>query len=258
MSLSEKALLLKEDFDAVYDAGKRAEVLHWFNAITSYEKREHYRRAFYSTDFTDVVFPKIIKPKTVSETFYDYRGTNLPRPFDLSEIQLPTALGQDVGTFRLFDWSVYLKEIPDMGIPMCKFYNETYAFCRKLETIEIVRVDSDTVFYETFRECNSLKNINFEGEIGKDIDFHYSPLSPDSLKSIVKHLKSYLGTSSEYAYTLTVKTSAWEALEAAGFTDEDLEWIEEVLEIDKDTWLEFEFAWEDTLEVLRWNLVLAS
>lgn len=246
---------MAEGVGEVYEAGKQAEFLHWFNAITANGTREYYTRAFYATDYTDVVFPEVIKPIYVSFTWYDYRGTTLPKPIDLSNIQPPTVQNSDYSTYQLFAWATKLKEIYDMGIPTCKFYTRTYQYCRALETIEMVRVDSDTVFTDTFVECDSLKNINFEGEIGKDIDFKHSPLSVASLKSIVKHLKNYSGTA-DHTQTLTVKSSAWEALEVEGLNDEDKAWLISLMPyVEED--IDY-VTWATVVDFFSWNLVLAS
>lgn len=267
MSLAEKGLLLKEDIDEVYEAGKKSgytdENLVWFNMITGNGKRTTGARMFNECNLDEIVLPKPITGIDMAgRMFYNMPDTTTLPPkemIDLSSVDVATSSsGQEYSVNQAFSNCNKIKYIPDYGIQAPYQYYETYSTCRSLEEIELVRSNEKTKYINTFVNDTSLTTIHFEGVIGTDFDIHYSPLSVASLKSIIKHLKSYLGTSSEYAYTLTVKASAWEALEAAGFTDEDLEWIEEVLEIDKDTWLEFEFAWENALEALRWNLVLVA
>lgn len=106
-------------------------------------------------------------------------------------------------------------------------------------TIDKIICLSTTIFGTAFSTSDKLENITFEGEIGLDINFSVSPLTVESLKSIITHLKDYSGTTSEYTYTLTFKTSAFEALEAEGNTSPN-----------GNTWTEY-------IDDLKWNLTLA-
>lgn len=94
--------------------------------------------------------------------------------------------------------------------------------CKSLVTIDKIICSStgNQNFTQTFNGCSKLKNIAFEGVIGRSISFSVSPLSVESIKNIISRLKDYSGTDNEYTYTVTFKTSAFNALEAEGATAE--------------------------------------
>lgn len=59
-----------------------------------------------------------------------------------------------------------------------------------------------------------MENITFEGEIGRSINFSYSPLSVESMKNVIEHLVNYTGTEKELSYTVTFTEACWTKLEA--------------------------------------------
>ena len=129
-----------------------------------------------------------------------------------------------------------------------------------MATIDKIIIDNDgsRLFDQSFYKCNQLKNIKFEGVIGQTISFSSSPLTVESMKSIITHLKDYSGltddsgNSLEKAYTLTLKSSCVTELETAEFTDDDKAWLEEV----GITYLD-DLTWVDVIDDLKWNLVTA-
>ena len=96
-----------------------------------------------------------------------------------------------------------------------------------------------------------MKNITIEGTIGRSLSFKSCPLSSDSLKSVITHLKDYTGVS-EYAYTISLKSSAFTTLEESGFTDEDKAWLEGI-----GTTYTDDLTWALVIDNLKWNLTLA-
>ena len=52
-----------------------------------------------------------------------------------------------------------------------------------------------------FTNCTSLEDITFEGVIGRNIDFSYSPLTKDSMNNIIEHLKDYSAEGGTYTVT---------------------------------------------------------
>lgn len=284
MSLSEKALLLKEDFDGVYNKGydkgySWGEEVGYHNGLAKGEEvgyqngysmgysegnDEGYARGrttgieigneqgliwaedtlihsksdknvvgryylFTSCDLSDYTFKKTFKPiGDCQSLFYDYYGSYLPKNMDLSEATKATSL---------YTWATNLQEIPDYGLPALPMV-ETYNYCRKCHTIECIRI-TETLEPPRFTDCVNLVNLAFEGVIGKSISFLSSPLSVASLKNIITHLKNYAGTSSEFSYTVTFKSSAFAELEKEGATSPN-----------GNTWAEY-------IDDLKWNLVKA-
>ena len=62
------------------------------------------------------------------------------------------------------------------------------------------------------------------------------------MKNIIEHLKDYNGTTNEYKYTVTFKTSAFNVLEAEGATAE---------------YNGTACTWAELIDNLKWNLVKA-
>lgn len=274
-----KLTTIAENEQKVYDNGvadgKRAEYDMFWDSFQRNGNRTDYVQAFKRWE-NEYIRPKYkVVPK--SETITDGTTPDVSRYyelitgcpnlkkiekeyFDLSQYHNENGYAESssYGNYYTFSNNPNLEEIEDVGMQPYAYYN-TFRWCKKLHTIEVIRSNENTTFNSAFlHDTPNLQNIRIEGVIPKNFSVQYSPLlSPTSLKSIVKHLKDYLGTSSEYAYTLTVETSAWEALVSAGCTDEDFAWIEETFGISKSLWEEFGFTWTDIVGYLRWNLVLA-
>lgn len=254
---------MAENIPKVYETGEKSgynkENLAWFNMITNNGKRETGTRMFNECNLDEIVLPKPITGITMAgKMFYNMSDTTTLPPkemIDLSSVDVANSnVGSDYSVNHAFGSCGKIKYIPDYGIQAPYQYYATYASCRSLEEIELVRSNENTKYINTFVNDTSLTTIHFEGVIGTDFDIHYSPLSVASLKSIIKHLKPYYGTDKEFTCTLTVKTSAWEALEEAGFTDEDYQWVFDNWGTPPsayDSWETLMGGW------LGWNLVLA-
>ena len=177
--------------------------------------------------------------------------------FDFSQKSIPNQTAGYYGHQRVFANCRNLVEIEDVGMQPA-YYDGTFYDCLKLEKIEVVRSQEDTFYnLQSFGYCTKLQHLVIEGVIGTDFNIKWSPLSPASLTSIITHLKDYLGTANGWVYTLTVKASAWTELNAAGFTDEALDWVERKYNIPKDEFLNLGVTWTDLVSGLGWNLVLA-
>jgi len=109
----------------------------------------------------------------------------------------------------------------------------------KLETVDELKLRQygGQTFNSTFLNCTSLKNITISGKINKSINFLWSPLTVDSMKSIIEHLTEFSETA-YYAWknTLTFSDACWEALEASGPAP------------DGGTWRDY------VMYTLRWNI----
>jgi hypothetical protein len=84
-----------------------------------------------------------------------------------------------------------------------------------IRTIEkvILKEDGSQSFSSTFSN-KWLKEIRFEGVIGKTIDFKTCPLSVDSMKDIIAHLKDFNGTGKENSVKVSFSDACWSSLEA--------------------------------------------
>ena len=92
--------------------------------------------------------------------------------------------------------------------------SSTCAYAERLTTIEklILNSNGTQTFSGTFTACSSLANITIEGVIGNSISFSSSPLTKESITSVVNALSS-----TATGKTLTLKMSAVEA----AFSDDE-------------------------------------
>lgn len=100
-----------------------------------------------------------------------------------------------------------------------------------LETVEelIFKDDgSQTMSSNTFRSTTSLANIKISGIIGNDINMQYSPLTVDSMKSVISHLANFNGTDKNYTRTITFSDACWKVLEDSGPAPDGSTWGEYV------------------------------
>ena len=136
--------------------------------------------------------------------------------------------------------NAYISRLPELDLRNVPSL-ESLIRSNRVETIDkiILNNEGDQAISVAFTSCSRLKNIEFDGVIGRAASFSVSPLSVKSTKSIITHLKNYAGTDSEYAYTVTFKASAFETLEAEGATSPN-----------GNTWAEY-------IDDLKWNLTLA-
>ena len=217
MSIAEKALQLKEDFDEVYEAGNKngynEATLKMWDAYTNKGKRERGERLFSQANFTNIEelpYPLVIKD-SMYRMFYDYRGGKLPRPqyVDLSQVAPTVDTGNMLAWWSPSNDAGWTADgvFPDYGLPAMNTYASSFTDARKLMKIEILRVHETTTFSGPFNNCLNLKDITFEGVIGRSISFSTCPLSVESMKNIITHLKDYSGTTNAGKYTLTLKDS---------------------------------------------------
>ena len=113
--------------------------------------------------------------------------------FDLSQYYNAESYNSQsiYGNYYTFANNPNLEEIEDVGMQPYAYYN-TFRWCPKLHTIEVVRSNEKTIFdQQVFHSCHSLKNIKIEGVITSNISFYQSPnLSRESIESIVNHLSN--------------------------------------------------------------------
>lgn len=100
--------------------------------------------------------------------------------------------------------------------------------------------DNPTESNSIFANCSKLQHLTVKGLVDFSWNLSKSPLSVESMKSVISCLKDYAGdTANEHKYTITFKASAFKALEAEGATSPK-----------GNTWTEY-------IDDLKWNLVKA-
>ena len=223
----------------VYEAGKQAEYDAFWDMVQLGGERTYYSRGFMYWGW-EIADPKY-KVTTTAADYLFGQNKNLKtinaEKFDLSNN------GENIDMSGICRECSSLEVFPDLGAQRISSIASAFLNASKLHTIEIIRFQRITsIGTTTFNGCNSLRNITTEGSIGGAMNFSSSPLTVDSMKNIVLHLYDYTGTSYEYKYTVTFKTSAFEALEAEGATAE---------------YNGTPCTWAELIGFLKWNLVKA-
>lgn len=187
MSIKEKSLLLKEDFDEVYEAGKQAQEDEWWDVFQDYGNRTNYIQAFAQGFPIESYNPK-----------YDLQG-NVNSAFAFSKIT---------------DAKVRILNATNIQ-QLCR-YNSDITRIPELNISEATTMGSDSPFLG----ASKLSDLIMTGVLAKSVGFSNSPLNVESIKSIISCLKDYTGTTSEHTYTVTFKTSYFNKLEEEGATAE--------------------------------------
>lgn len=227
----------------VYEAGySKAEVDFW-NKFTNYGNRQTYKSAFSQAGFTYIRPTRIIKPRgseASAQTMFQNNQTvkKIEKPyFDLSGVDLKTNFASpEYGHYYTFYGCTELEEIEDIGMQAPGWYSKTYRGCPKLHTIEILRSSELTVFDYAFTDDISLKNVRVDGVIAYSLSFSSAPLTVESMKSVITHLKNYAGTDKEFTCVLALSSACKTALEAEGTTSPNGN------------------LWTDYIDDLGWNL----
>lgn len=176
-----------------FEEGKQAEYDRFWDAYQANGSRGQYQYAFCL--FDDETF----KPKydlvlksgyTGTNMFYGCAVTNLVESLEKQGVVLDTSKS---GYIMSMFYNAATTRIPTIDCTHAADYSVgngmQYAFRNcKAETIDKVIVVEKQKYLDTFRDCTNLKNIVFEGVIGEDISFADSPLSKDSIISIINHL----------------------------------------------------------------------
>lgn len=200
------------------EQGKQAERLRRWNIRQDNGNRTSFVYGFAGAGWTEETFDPI----------YDMRITNANYMFGYSAIKVDLVEHlEKLGTVMDFtnnagyNNSFYQTDFIRLGVVGFSInpenpLNSTFANSEFLETIDLLKIGNlgKQNFANTFVGCTALKNITIEGVIGRTFQIQYSPLTVESMKSIIEHLKNYKGTSSDLTYTVKFSADCWTALEA--------------------------------------------
>ena len=219
MSFSEKVLQLKQDFDDVYEAGKRdggGSGIEW-DMLTDYGRKTSYQYGFYYCRLADangnsLFNPKYdIKPATANSMFERSTGNiDLQAQFEKAGKTLDFSNCTNVS--RCF----YYSDVTRIGVvDVTKSQNLTgiFGYCSSLRKIDGI-VFSKGVSYtlsNAFLSCGALSDVTASGELATSgLDLSACPLTRASKLSFLKVLVSTSDAK-------TIKFGAGEAL-----TNEDV------------------------------------
>lgn len=195
MSIAEKILRAKTDYDAVYESGyeKGKSVggtdTHYDTFWDSYQdngKRTDYLNAFSGQGWNDETFnPKYPMKPVNAESMFGWSG--------ISKIECGEGKAIDfVNSTTLYDCfrsMANLTEVGDINGVNITAMNICFQDCRKLVKIGTITVNEKTTFTNTFNYCSSLTTVKFKGTIGKKLDLGFSFfLSKESIISTINAL----------------------------------------------------------------------
>jgi hypothetical protein len=187
MTREEKVLQLKQDFDEVYDAGKKAECDAFWKTFQGGGSRFSYNFAF--CGLYD------------SSLHYGWNDATYNPIY-------PIKFGNESSNFTHYGQQAfyYNTEITDTKVDILVYVSElqnTFANAYNLKTIRKIKLMRDNVkFNGVFTKCLSLENIVIEGVIGQNgLDLQWSTkLSRESIESIINALSD---TTSGLSITLS-------------------------------------------------------
>lgn len=228
-----------DKINEVYDKGRNDERSDFWDSYQDYGNRRSYDFAFgtyqnaYSNGWDDTNFyPKY--PLIVTDAHRMFKGIrvhDMKGRLEECGVYLDTSGAKDFMQFC--SYSDILQVMP--VIDASKGTNIISMFCDNLalRTIEklILPQENNLTFSYIFDRCVRLENIKIEGMIANAINFSWSPLSVESMKSIISCLKNHTGTTKEATQTLSFTETCWNNLEEStspyedGLTDnKELSW----------------------------------
>lgn len=207
MSIADKIIRAKTDLDEVYEAGKKSEnKLNW-NATQNYGERKAYRYCFMYEGWNDTTFKPEHDFILAGGNEYMFANSGITNFTDILErqnVKFDTSNATNVQA--MFQGCKLLKKAPKIDLSNVTGINAQMLFnsCQLLEEVEEIVFNSGiTSTASTFNWCTSLKRLKISGEIACSLDVGYSPLTAESLVSVVEHFST-----TKTGLTLTVKQTA--------------------------------------------------
>ncbi|MBR2885549.1 MAG: hypothetical protein IKB93_12320 [Clostridia bacterium] len=200
----------------VYEAGKKAEYDKFWDDYQNYGKRTNYKHAFAGVGWGGRRFyPKYSMQPDNAQTMF-VESSSYWATWDLvarlEECGVSIDFSKVIGSgFNNVFMNCMSTTIPFIDTTSANDTSLGYAFHTPYVTkiYGIKLKDSGTqTFPSTFNNATGLKDIIITGGvIGRSISFSASPLTIESMVSIITHLKNYAGTQEAGKYALTLKDS---------------------------------------------------
>ena len=206
---------LEEGFDNGKAAGIQSEYDRFWDAFQRKGQQTYYAYAFaFSGWAQENFYPKYdMVPTNASFMFWNSYIQNLAQRLRDCGVILDTSNATNLATFAA---GSSISVAPELSFVSAVNATNVFGSCYALVEIEkiILGEDGNLTFTNWFNECTKLATITFEGVIGQDINFQWSPLSVDSMKSVITHLKNYGGTPGAGTKTVKFTEACWTAREA--------------------------------------------
>lgn len=233
--LRDKVLRAKADLDAVYEAGKQSggggdnelRTAMW-NGIQDNGTRTDYSNGFRYWKNAHNYWKPIYDMNMTggSMVFYGFSSD-----LGLPELCEKAGISIDWSQVKSFGQTFSYATIPDVGIIDMRNTTGggspfTYSYVKKAHLI--LKSDGSQGLGGTFTGASHLTDLTFEGLIGSESFSIPSSLTPESMISVITHLKNYTGTENEGIYKITFTGACWAALEAHSKAPDGNTWKEYV------------------------------
>jgi hypothetical protein len=209
VSVADKLTTIAENQQKVYDSGKQAEYDAFWDTFQWNGTRTNYECAFGGYGWTKDTFkPKynIVPQGSMYMAFRsNYASCDLVAQLKECGVVMNTAKCTNFQYAFYGSRFSHIGEIDATGITNANVFTSMFAETGSyLHTIDKIKLATTTgAFSGMFSGCANLKNITFEGEINRNgLNFQWSPLTHDSLMSIINALKDYSGDSGTWTITL--------------------------------------------------------
>ena len=205
-------------YEEGYNDGKKAECDAFWDEYQTNGTRSKYEYAFASYGWTDKTF----NPKYDIICGFAYSATSMFHNSLITDVQgilEKKGLILDTSKTYLNSFAQYSlsKRWGVIDATYCANSSSAfgYAFASAhCETIDKLIVNDKVVTTNGFNNADKLTNITIEGTIGKNFDIHWSPLSYDSIVSIISHL-SDTATGQTLTLSKAAVNKAFETSESA-------------------------------------------
>ena len=236
MSVAEKIIRAKADYDEVYDAGKQAEHDRFWDSFQNNGNRRTYYYTFYAWS-DENFYPKydIISTGTAQQMF------SLSEIVDLEQRLIDCGVQLDVLNSTHNGYMFYgakTRAVPVIDLSRGKKCDYFFYNCTNLVTVRKIKYASNGSQDHTnsFTNCTELEHLIVEGKIGQTYNLqHSSKLTLESAKSVLSALVNYAGTANELTYSVYLHDNVWELLETDGATSPN------------------ETMWRDYVAAIGWN-----
>lgn len=166
-------------YDEGYSAGQKAEYDHFWESYQNGGERKAWDYAFYGDGWTDDVYkPKYPITGAIASMFRGNKVTNTIVPIIATST-----------TSNAFSYS-------------------------SVDTIPSIDFTNASAVTNCFNNASKLKNLTVVGTISTNINLQQSPLTIESMKSVIAALVNHSGTSNANTQCIYFSEDCWAALEA--------------------------------------------
>ena len=224
--MSSNNVIIAENMKKIYDAGKKSQYDEFWDTFQAYGKLEKYNSAFSHCRFNKETFkPKYPLRIIVGEFTFAYQRKAHNTHFigepihDLIQVCKDNNIMIDTSKATELNSMFYASDFTT--IPTISFESQSGAIRgvfyanSQLETIEkiIFKADGSNTFTTNswelpFGGCSALKNLVIEGVIGDSFNISSSPLTKESITSVVNALSS-TSSGKTVSFSKSAKTNAF-------------------------------------------------